>query len=190
MAADSWFRVLSGILKFIAGWVAPLAILAFEFTFALQLRRATRERATRVSATAGLIVGLALWVYLVFRYPPRELMSVFPSPSGFWRQAMVIGLSFLGGLGLVPLVQRYAQRPAVGILILILSFSSLAAAYSYIFASESRDVLFTAAIFVLVGAGVHVILRPERSAGVFFRGGSESASAKKSAPDNDQARGT
>lgn len=85
MPTESWFQLTSAALRFLAGWAAPLSILAYEFNFALRLRRATHDRTTRVSATAGLIVGMALWVYVVFRYPPHELLSVFPAlPALVW----------------------------------------------------------------------------------------------------------
>lgn len=169
---DDLTRPLGGILRVFAGWIAPLLTLSSMFGFALRLVRRTQSPETKIAARAGLTAGLAIWVYIVYRVPPTAVVvGLVPPVSGWMVGAGLIAGSLSLGAGFMWLVERWAQTPAVGLLVLVLASTSTIAAYSYVFASSSREALITVSLFLLVGATLRVMTRPRGTVELFGEGG-------------------
>jgi hypothetical protein len=180
-AMSDFSTVLGTAFRIFASWIAPLGILFSMFTFALRLLRRARTPETWLAARAGLTAGLAIWVYVVYRIPPATIVVGSVPPTSGWLVGLsLVGASLLVGFGFMWLVERWSQTPVVGLLVLVLVMTSTTAAYSYVFSSESREVLITASLFLLVGATFRVMMRSGRFAGLFFHRADDSREKEKS----------
>lgn len=173
--------VLGTAFRIFASWIAPLGILFSMFTFALRLLRRSRTPETWLAARAGLTAGLAIWVYVVYRIPPATIVVGSVPPTSGWLISLgLVGVSLLVGFGFMWLVEKWSQTPVVGLLVLVLVVTSTTAAYSYVFASESREVLITAALFLLVGATLWVMMRSRKFIGLLIHPSEEPTEKEKS----------
>ena len=167
---NDFTSALAWAIRIFAGWIAPLGILAYMFVFALRLLRDTESPEARLAARGGLVVGLAIWVFIVYRFPPASVVAGLSTPTSDWWAFLFCALpALLAGFGFMYLVERWAHTSAVGVLILVLAATSTTAAYSYVFASSSRDVLLTTSLFLLMGAGSRVIKASRKLVDTIFR---------------------
>jgi hypothetical protein len=148
------------LLTFTVRWVVPLLIFAYIFVFALRVIRATRGHANRLSARAGLLVGLASWVYVVYRFPPTTFTPETTASLTVGGAIFDIAVSLALGYSFIYIIERLAVTRVVGVIVLVMTATSCIAGYSYFFMSDFRDALFNGALFLGIGAGLHIVLRP------------------------------
>jgi hypothetical protein len=145
-------------------WVIVPSILASIFFLGLLIIVRTDDDYIRVSARAGFLAGLLVFViYVVARLPAIQIPQFgFGNLPNFTAYSLVLlALGGILGFFLLRLLSLLMPTRFIGVVTLILAAASSSALFSYLFDLTIRYVVMYFALGLIFGILIHIMFYPE-----------------------------
>lgn len=154
---------MQGVQQFISAiiyWVVVPVVMFALFIFATNIVSRTPNQDAKVSAKAGLLAGLILFIMFVISQMNSLNASDFANIELVYIDFWLIILGAIIGFLLLLGVRHFLPTRQVGFIVLILVFASTSSLYSYIFIAAVRSLALSGALGVGFGALLHIIILP------------------------------
>jgi hypothetical protein len=158
---------MAPLIATVVQWVVLPSIMVALFAFAWVIVTTAKYPELKVSAWAGLFAGLVTFVIYVvsqLRQINDPDFRVATLPGLLW---VPLGSGLAAGFAFLWLIRFALPTRLVGILTLMLSASSSAALFSYLFLSALRVTVLYWTLGSALGILLHVVLFPESLQHIF-----------------------
>lgn len=146
---------------FAVTWLAIPLLLLGLFGFALRILRKIRSREQLTSANAGLWGGVVAAIIVV---STQSTQFVMPFVALSVQTTLNLAFAAIGAvIGFVVLWAIKALLPtrSVGVIVMLLSGTSLVSLYSYFFIATWRPIVFSGSLGIALGVFIHQMIFPK-----------------------------
>lgn len=163
-------NIIENIVKVSIGWIVVPAIFIALFLLAISFMNKAQKGEHKLSTVAGFWAGMIVFVvFLIYHLSSIALpdFSTFSSINfNFWDTIILI-LAVGGGYGSIFGIEKFWPTRIAGFVVMIITFCSLSALFSYFFIQVYNKILLLLALGFTFGVLLHVIIHPKRINDIF-----------------------
>lgn len=164
------FLYLINGIKFAILWVIVPGILLGIFFYSRSILKQNSNEQNKISMNAGFWCGLVLFViFIVYTMRLVQLPDFSQTKTlDFNLLGVIIGI-IIGFSLLILLRLTLKYTPISSFIILILTFSSLSALYSYFFIQTFNNIIISSTLGLVLGALLYIMIIPQSISEVLRR---------------------